>query len=269
MSMDKLAEHEGFLRAIFDAPDDDLPRLVYADFLEENGEPERAALIRVQCELAALRRRSEPVEGHELRTRERELLDRLHPELELIHWTPEEQTRIGHDRGFLIEPTAVVCPGELGDVTGVREKIIRVRPHWFGVQRMAVQPGWFLYPEHVEVLFGLAALQRVPEWDLGGYVEEATGGPLTAEAGTYALIDMNQEPVIRVDGVEALAGHRGARRITTLILTNNNLDNDAARALVGSPYLDNLKRLEFRTGNDLRGRTWQQLLERFGEDVVS
>ncbi len=40
-----------FLRAICESPDDDLPRLVYADRLEELGECERAEFIRVQCEL--------------------------------------------------------------------------------------------------------------------------------------------------------------------------------------------------------------------------
>ncbi len=56
------------LRATIAArPDDDLPRLVYADFLEEGGHDARAELIRVQCEL----------ERHptaELRRRETELL---------------------------------------------------------------------------------------------------------------------------------------------------------------------------------------------------
>jgi hypothetical protein len=79
---------------------------------------------------------------------------------------------------------------------------------------------------------------------------------------------MHVQPVITVEGVEALAGHRGARRIQSLNLTNNTLDNDAARALVRSPYLIKLKRLDLLEGNRLRGRTWQQLLEKFGEDVV-
>ncbi len=56
-----------FLAAIRAAPDDDAPRLIYADWLDEHGEPERAELIRVQCELA---RR----ESAELRKREAELL---------------------------------------------------------------------------------------------------------------------------------------------------------------------------------------------------
>ncbi len=47
---------EGFLRTILDAPDDDAPRLVYADWLEEHGRPERAEFIRVECEQATIRR---------------------------------------------------------------------------------------------------------------------------------------------------------------------------------------------------------------------
>src|SRR5579884_1340778 len=44
---------DSFLVAILAAPDDDAPRLVYADHLEERGDP-RGEFIRVQCELARL-----------------------------------------------------------------------------------------------------------------------------------------------------------------------------------------------------------------------
>jgi uncharacterized protein (TIGR02996 family) len=43
-----------FLQDIKDHPDDDTPRLIFADWLEEHGQPERAALIRVQVERARL-----------------------------------------------------------------------------------------------------------------------------------------------------------------------------------------------------------------------
>jgi uncharacterized protein (TIGR02996 family) len=49
-----MARHEGFLQAIVENPDDDTPRLVYADWLDEHCEPARAEFIRVQCELARL-----------------------------------------------------------------------------------------------------------------------------------------------------------------------------------------------------------------------
>jgi uncharacterized protein (TIGR02996 family) len=48
-------DFEGLLRAAFRDPDDDTPRLVFADYLEENGQGDRAALIRYQCEQARLK----------------------------------------------------------------------------------------------------------------------------------------------------------------------------------------------------------------------
>jgi uncharacterized protein (TIGR02996 family) len=49
-----MSDHDAFLAAITASPDDDTPRLVYADFLEENNEPDRAAFIRDQVRLAQL-----------------------------------------------------------------------------------------------------------------------------------------------------------------------------------------------------------------------
>src|SRR5262249_44827492 len=45
---------EAFLSDIRASPDDDGVRLIYADWLQENGQPERAEFIRVQVELARL-----------------------------------------------------------------------------------------------------------------------------------------------------------------------------------------------------------------------
>jgi uncharacterized protein (TIGR02996 family) len=65
------------LRAVCDAPDDDALRLVYADWLEEHDDLDRAAFIRAQVRLARLRPWDD---GHvELDVRCREL-ERLHPE---------------------------------------------------------------------------------------------------------------------------------------------------------------------------------------------
>ena len=66
-------EDGGFLRNIACAPGDDLPRLVYADWLDERGDVARAEFIRAQCELAHSglsedRRRA-------LHSRERSLID--------------------------------------------------------------------------------------------------------------------------------------------------------------------------------------------------
>jgi uncharacterized protein (TIGR02996 family) len=47
-------DFDALLRAVCERPDDDAPRLVYADVLEERGEVERAEFIRCQVELARL-----------------------------------------------------------------------------------------------------------------------------------------------------------------------------------------------------------------------
>src|SRR3954452_23480399 len=63
-----------FLAAVRAHPDDDAPRLVYADWLDERGDADRAEFIRVQCELAPL----DPADPHAatLKRRERGLLAR-------------------------------------------------------------------------------------------------------------------------------------------------------------------------------------------------
>lgn len=48
-----MSERAAFMRAILAAPDDDLPRLVYADWLDERGDP-LGEFIRIQLAIAAL-----------------------------------------------------------------------------------------------------------------------------------------------------------------------------------------------------------------------
>jgi uncharacterized protein (TIGR02996 family) len=47
-----MTDEDALLAAIVAHPDDDTPRLVYADWLDEHGQPDRAEFIRLQCELA-------------------------------------------------------------------------------------------------------------------------------------------------------------------------------------------------------------------------
>jgi uncharacterized protein (TIGR02996 family) len=77
-------ERAAFLAAILAAPEDDTPRFVYADWLEEHGEEARAEFIRVQCELARREHTHTAGDGADvwhretqaLRHREQELLGR-------------------------------------------------------------------------------------------------------------------------------------------------------------------------------------------------
>src|SRR5271156_4248840 len=47
------AHDDAFLQAIRETPEEDAPRLIYADWLEERGDP-RGEFIRVQCTLPRL-----------------------------------------------------------------------------------------------------------------------------------------------------------------------------------------------------------------------
>lgn len=230
--MDLLSQHEAFLRAIFDAPDDDTPRLVYADFLQENGEDDRAAFIRWQCERGERPERMTPA--------------------------PDKYTR-----GFPAPWKPITLTVEqLRDVDSVRRNVVRSCPECFAAEGVKLCGGRITSAEPFDVLFGLAAFARITELVLEGTMVEED------DTSDSMLTPFRLEPVITTTGVEALARHRGVRRIKSLIFTNNNLDNDAARALVKSPYLANLKRLQLLEGNRFRGRVWQQVIERFGEDVV-
>jgi uncharacterized protein (TIGR02996 family) len=73
---------DALLQDILEHPDDDLPRLVYADWLEEHGDAARAEFIRVQLVLAGMDD-GDP-DGDDLRRRERALLDEHQEE-----WTDE------------------------------------------------------------------------------------------------------------------------------------------------------------------------------------
>ena len=68
-----MRDREAFLSAILAHPDDDLPRLVFADWLDEHGDPARAEFIRLQCELARLPARARRRTA--LERREAELLE--------------------------------------------------------------------------------------------------------------------------------------------------------------------------------------------------
>ena len=90
-------QRQAFLDAVLADPEDDAPRLIFADWLDEQGEGDRAELIRVQCKEADLLRTGSPTQvvcdRELLLAREKELLGltgRSHPRpegvLEISNW---------------------------------------------------------------------------------------------------------------------------------------------------------------------------------------
>jgi uncharacterized protein (TIGR02996 family) len=92
------------LQAILEDPEDDTPRLIYADWLEENGDEARAEFIRLQCALARMPE-ADP-RRPDLHEREAELLDThaIAWRRALPAWT--RQLRCDFRRGFVAEVTA-------------------------------------------------------------------------------------------------------------------------------------------------------------------
>jgi uncharacterized protein (TIGR02996 family) len=92
---------QAFLQAIRSQPDDDAPRLVYADWLDEQGQSERAELVRLQCTLAGLPETLDQLDRRlALQERARQLLA-AHEH----RWAPATQLDLTWRRGFIDEVT--------------------------------------------------------------------------------------------------------------------------------------------------------------------
>jgi uncharacterized protein (TIGR02996 family) len=210
-----MPDAEAFLRAIIASPDDDGPRLVYADWLEENGEPERAEFIRVQIELAR-----NGIEGRaELRERENQLLKRYRR-----YWYDETATLLP-EHGFLFRRGFV---NELGtsmfEFVEIAEQLYRQSP--------------------VQYLRLYAAL--APPHEQARLVRRLSEIPGLACVRSLSL----EDNYIGSDGVQALAVCTHLVRLETLDLRGNHIGERGIRALVEAPWFSHLTALDL-VNNDV------------------
>ena len=110
------SDHDSFLRAIISSPHDDLPRLVYADWLDERGDA-RGRFIRAECEWDSL---STTTGSREQNRRNKTKLHQLQQECQLLiarhgkHWArpllPFTSSHVFR-RGFVnyVQMTAAQC----------------------------------------------------------------------------------------------------------------------------------------------------------------
>jgi uncharacterized protein (TIGR02996 family) len=220
---------ECFLADIRDHPEDDAPRLIYADWLDEHSEPLRAELIRVQVALAR-----EPADGPD---RERlELRSRAILEEQEEGWTaPLRPLVVRHRfRRGLIDEVEV----EVGQVAQHGEELLRLAPT--AAWRVHVH-GW----EGVRALVGCKALSRVRRLALLGERVGGAGARILAEsrhiAGLRSLSLAGQ--VLGQPGAQALAGSRYLTNLEELDLTACGLARSAVTLLAQSPNLPRLRRL--------------------------
>ena len=100
-----MSDADALLSAIIAHPDEDTPRLAYADWLDEHGQPERAEFIRFQIERAALDPQSE---RHRVcADREAELLTRHRRAWEREFREAVPGGVFGYRRGFVAQPAVI------------------------------------------------------------------------------------------------------------------------------------------------------------------
>jgi uncharacterized protein (TIGR02996 family) len=249
-----IEDREAFLRAIVAAPDDDLPRLVYADYLEENGQPDHAELIRLQCWLTS--RTPNDIVAEEIWQHQTELIRTVNVAdgVEVTHGFA--------NRGFRACECVILNVSALGTTADLRRQSVTTRPEWWGCNRLKLSGGRIISGGPFETVFAVPAFEQVDELDLTGE-EVHSRYEDSSQSAEYVV-----RPTISVPGLEALLRNPRCRRLRVLNLQNNDLDNDALRYLATAQHLIRLESLELSHGNRFRGRVWQQVVERFGENVV-
>jgi len=212
-----------FLQAIRAAPHDDTPRLIYADWLEERGDP-RGEFIRLQCALNRLPAR-DPA-APRLRERLQELLSRY--ETEWVGPLPALVRAWSFHRGFITEVTLTARQfldhaGELFErlpLHGVRFCEAR---RWGA--RLAASP----------------YLGRLDALDLRVNYNLWRGYPV-GFLGSVTLAEMND--VIELFDLQALLASPHLTNLRSLNLDNLRLGSAAARAVAAAPNLAGLRRLD-------------------------
>ena len=274
-----MKQQEAFLAHIIANPDDDTPRLVYADWLDEHGQPERAEFIRLQIELAPLPR-SAP---------KREILEARVTELLSLHQTSwdEEVRGIGsrrrYHRGFvegvffensrnLVSGTRqlfALTPLRCLSVTNVTAKAIEGFSALRDLSRLRalrVHGGrWYVIgPESWDTrklrdFLSCAAFARLTTLDLAGNHCGPDGAEAVADMHHLTgLTTLNlRGNLIGSDGMLALAHAEHLSSLTALLLGAGGHDDSANEigamgigSLVSSPELTRLQRLDL-DGNDL------------------
>ncbi len=214
---------DAFLQEILAHPDDDAPRLIFADWLEEQGDASsiaRAEFIRVQCALAGghllLQRRNK------LERRQQEILDEYGNE-----WARPIRRVVrswNYHRGFIGE-VAMLAHAFLQHAARLfrRVPIQHLRLEMYPWPREWTS---FMQPISMASLADSKHLRRLRSLDL-------TENRLTSEA------------------VRALVVSEHLTSLTALNLSHNRIGDGGIRALADSPLLGRLERLNL-CGNDLR-----------------
>ncbi|MFL5341272.1 MAG: TIGR02996 domain-containing protein [Gemmataceae bacterium] len=216
-----MPDREPFMRMICDHPDDDGPRLVYADWLEERGDTARSEFIRLQIERSRL-----PADDSESRMQLSVRCDELHR----VHggaWRAE-------------------LPPLPGISWGVFHR---------GFVHNAVAQSAEAFLAHAEMLFCASPVDEVWFQNLG-----VEGAKLLAESPLLARIAVLNVSNAQLgdDGLRLLAESKYVANLKSLLADRNGFSADGAGHIAASKHLTNLREL-FLPANQI-GDTGAQAL---------
>ncbi|HEY2908903.1 MAG TPA: TIGR02996 domain-containing protein [Gemmataceae bacterium] len=249
------ADEHPFLDAILASPSADGPRLVYADYLDETGNPldaRRAELVRVQVALERVPA-EQPRHG-ELKNREVELVAAFGAAW-MAPWASlrtEFQFRRGLPDAVAIDAATFLARGEeLFDNTQTQSGRSFIR-------RVKLREAARTLPD----LVNCPLLQRIEELDLG-WCDLGNGGVSllmrSPHLGTLRSLDLGNN---RLDDAGAIAVARAAAlpRLQALALNDNGqIGSAGAAAIADSPFLAGLHSLDL-SGNEIDEHALQRLL---------
>jgi uncharacterized protein (TIGR02996 family) len=241
-------EEAAFLAAIIARPDDDAPRLIFADWCEEYGDPDRAAFIRLQIAAAHL------PEG----SPQRKALDTQARGL----FSPDNDCWLGPLRR--LTTNTVHSRGFPEGLTVLHEVFL---DHAGEILAAAPVRGVFLRRVRLPLIGRLAAmpeLARVPElglWHDG--LSERSAELLAASPHLSGVRSLNLgSNRIRDRGARAVAASPHLGGLRELDLSDNRIGPEGALALASSTGLGRLEVLDLR-GNALGTDAERQLRTRF------
>ena len=273
-------EEQFFIQEILEHPDDDAPRLIYADWLEDRGDP-RAEFIRIQCQLADPY--DEEIDREELAWRLRRLEDEY--EEQWADGIGQYVLSYTFRRGFIeyVEITAerfVERADRLFHSNPITAVTIRGVDRQQGMRQFAECP----FVERLTAI-GFARSGRAGRL-LGVLCESPYIGNIQRLAlsqcdvddrGLGAIANCERlkgltfldvtENRIRNAGISRLAQSAYMANLEILLAGDNEIRLTGARELAASPHLNRLKYLEL-PGNPIDHRGVEALRERFGREVV-
>jgi uncharacterized protein (TIGR02996 family) len=252
-----MTQDEAFLQDILAHPDDDAPRLVYADWLDDHGDPDRAAFIRVQCELA----RTDEADPRWDELKEREKRAWRGHRLDWLGGVAGLVRKWQFRRGFLdsagVRPKDLVASGEelfrrvplrhvrlYGTFGEPAIRALAASPHLARVRSLEFDY-YRLDARRLAVLVASPHLRGLRELQLEGCRIGLEGARLLAESPNVAGLTALRLRFCEIGtaGATALAGSPHLARLEVLHVTANGIADEGLAALAGSPHLTNLSDL--------------------------